>query len=77
MTERYEYKVVIYRENLLGSLILGGSKVDPIRFTEFLNRNGAEGWQVKTMEREIRRMLLFFKREAFMVILQREISAHV
>lgn len=76
MTKQYEYKVVIYRENLLGSLFLGGSKVDPVRFTEFLNRSGAEGWEVKTMERESRRMLLFFDREAFLVVMQREKQAH-
>lgn len=34
-----EYKVVIYQESLLGSLILGQSKVDPIRFSDFLNEN--------------------------------------
>lgn len=72
MAKQYEYKVVIYRENILGSLFLGGSKVDPVRFSEFLNRSGEDGWEVKTMEREIRRMLLFFKREAFMVVMQRE-----
>jgi hypothetical protein len=72
MSAKYEYKVVIYRENILGSLFLGGSKVDPVRFSDFLNRSGDDGWEVKTMEREIRRMLLFFKREAFMVVLQRE-----
>ena len=32
-----EYKVVIYQEGMLGSLLLGGSKVDLIRFSEFLN----------------------------------------
>ncbi|MBN8521493.1 MAG: DUF4177 domain-containing protein [Alphaproteobacteria bacterium] len=72
MTKTFEYKVVIYRENMLGSLFLGGSKVDPVRFSEFLNKNGQEGWEVKTMEREERRMLLFFSREAFLVVLQRE-----
>lgn len=74
MSKKYEYKVVIYRESMLGSLFLGGSKVDPIKFSEFLNRNGQDGWEVKTMERESRRMLLFFDREAFLVVLQREIS---
>jgi hypothetical protein len=72
MAKTFEYKVVIYRENMLGSLFLGGSKVDPVRFSEFLNKNGEEGWEVKTMEREERRMLLFFSREAFLVVLQRE-----
>ena len=67
-----EYKVVIYQEGMLGSLLLGGSKVDPIRFTEFLNRNAVEGWRVQTMEKDIRRMLLFWKREAYVVILGRE-----
>jgi hypothetical protein len=59
---------------MLGSLFLGASKVDPERFSEFLNRNGQEGWKVITMERESRRMLLFFHREAFIVAMEREIS---
>lgn len=67
-----EYKVVIYQEGMVGSLLLGGSKVNPVRFSEFLNSNAAEGWRVQTMEKDIRRMLLFFKREAYVVILGRE-----
>jgi len=72
MAAKYEYKVAVYREGMLGSLFLGGSKVDPLKFSDFLNKNGSEGWEVVTMEREIRRMLLFFSREAFMVIMKRE-----
>jgi len=68
-----EYKVVIYQEGMLGSLLLGGSKVDPIKFTEFLNQNASEGWRVQTMEKDIRRMLLFWKREAYIVIMSREV----
>lgn len=67
-----EYKVVIYREPLLGSLFLGGSRVDPMRYSDFLNTHAKDGWCVITMEREIRRELLFFKREAFLTILERE-----
>lgn len=67
-----EYKVVIYQEGMLGSLVLGASKVNPIRFTEFLNSNAADGWRVVTMEKDIRRMLLLWKREAFIVIMARE-----
>ncbi|AEP09376.1 DUF4177 domain-containing protein [Micavibrio aeruginosavorus] len=70
---KYEYKVAIYREPLLGSIFLGGSRVDPVRYTDFLNKNAAEGWKVITMERETRRELLFFKREAFLTIMEREI----
>lgn len=71
-TQKYEYKVIVYREGMLGSLFLAGSKVDPVRFSKFLNANAEEGWEVVTMERESRRMLLFWNREAFMVVLKRE-----
>lgn len=67
-----EYKVIVYREGLLGNIFLAGSKVDPVRFSEFLNMNAADGWRVVTMDRESRRALLFFKREAFLVIMERE-----
>jgi hypothetical protein len=68
----YEYKVVIYQEGMLGSLLLGQSKVNPVRFSEFLNANAAEGWEVTTMEKDVRRMLLFFSREGYVVILRRK-----
>lgn len=67
-----QYKVVIYQEGLLGSLLLGASKVDPIKFTEFLNVNARQGWRVVTMEKDIRRMLLLWRREAYLVIMERE-----
>ena len=67
-----EYKVVVYQEGVLGSLILGASKVDPERFTAFLNRNAAQGWRVITMEKDIRRLLLFWTREAYVVVSERE-----
>lgn len=67
-----QYKVVVYQEGMLGSLVLGASKVDPVRFSNFLNQNAKDGWRVVTMEKDIRRMLLFWTREAYMVILERE-----
>lgn len=72
--QRFEYKVVIYREPLLGSIFLGGSRVDPLRYSNFLNQNAKEGWKVVTMEREIRREFIFFKREAFLSILERPLA---
>jgi len=72
MTPIQEYKVILYREGMMGSLFLGSSKVDPERFSEFLNRNAAQGWRVVTMEKESRRMLLFFSREAFLVVMVRD-----
>ena len=68
---------MIYQEGMIGSLILGQSKVDPVRFSEFLNSNAIEGWRVVTMEKDIRRMLLFFKREAFLVLMEREIESSI
>ena len=67
-----EYKVVIYREPLLGSLIFGESKTNPVRFSELLNTNAREGWRVITMGHESRRELLFWKREGHIVVLERE-----
>ncbi len=65
-----KYKVVIYQEGMLGSLVLGASKVDPVRFSEFLNKNARDGWRVVTMEKDIRRMLLLWRREAYVVLME-------
>ena len=67
-----EYKAVIYQEGMHGSLLLGQSKVNPVRFSEFLNANAQDGWEVVTMEKDIRRMLLLFKREGYVVILKKD-----
>ena len=68
-----EYKVVIYQEGMLGSLLLGQSKVNPVKFSEFLNANAQDGWEVVTMEKDVRRMLLFFSREGYVVVMKRSI----
>ncbi len=57
-----EYKAVIYQEGMLGSLLLGQSKVNPVKFSEFLNRNASDGWEVVTMEKDIRRMFFLEQR---------------
>ena len=72
--QEFEYKVVIYREGLMGSIFLNGSKVDPLRYSNFLNENAKQGWKVVTMERETRRALLFFSREAFLTVLERRVA---
>lgn len=66
-----EYKVLLYSESIFSSIFFNGGKVNPVRLTEALNRQAAEGWEVVTMERENRRTLLFFSREAFVFILKR------
>lgn len=67
-----EYKVVIYQESPLSSLFFSAAKVNPVNFSAFLNKQTPEGWRVVTMEKDLRRMLLFFKREAYVVILERD-----
>lgn len=67
-----EYKVILYREGVLSSFLLGAAKVNPVKFSEFLNSNASEGWVVKAMEKDISRLLLFFKREVYIVILERD-----
>ena len=67
-----EYQVVIYQEGILTAFIPGGGKVDPIRFAELLNAHAQHGWRVITVEREIRRTLFFFAREAMIVVMERD-----
>jgi hypothetical protein len=67
-----EYQVLLYKEGMLGSFLFSSSKVNPERFGNYLNSQAAEGWRVVAIEREIRRMLLFWKREAFLVIMERD-----
>lgn len=66
-----EYKAILYKEGLLGSIFLGGSKINPERMTDFINLHAKEGWEVVTMEKDIRRTLIFFKREAYVIIMQK------
>lgn len=66
-----EYKVVIYREGIFSSVLFGSAKLNAMRFTDFLNDYARDGWKVITMEKESRRVLLFWEREAFVVVLER------
>lgn len=67
-----EYKVIVYREGMFGTLIFGASKIDPERFTDFLNEHAGQGWKVIAVERDIARMLLVSKRETYLVVLERD-----
>ena len=66
-----EYKIFLYSESIIGSILFNGGKVNPIRLSEALNHQAEEGWEVVTMERENRRTLLFFSREAFIFVLKK------
>lgn len=70
----YEYKTVIYREDFLSSAFFGAANIHPERFSSFLNQNARDGWRVRTMERDLQRIFLLFKREAYVVIMEREVK---
>ncbi|PIE74228.1 MAG: DUF4177 domain-containing protein [Deltaproteobacteria bacterium] len=67
-----QYKVVIFQEGILSSFLFGTAKLNPVRFTNFLNELAQDGWRVVTMEKDVRRMLLFWRREAYVVILEKQ-----
>ena len=67
-----EYKAYVYQESLLGSLFFGQSKIDPEKLTKALNEQAALGYRVVSLEKETRRMMLFWSREAFLIILERD-----
>ena len=67
-----EYNAVVYQEGMISSIIFGSAKVDPENLSRFLNDNARDGWRVVTMEKDERRTLLFWKREAYVILLERD-----
>lgn len=61
---RWEYHVEVVMEGALGAFFLGESKVKPSTLIKVMNRCGADGWELKTMVVEQRRMLLLWNRDA-------------
>jgi hypothetical protein len=52
--------------------LLGQSKINHIKFSEYHNANAQDGCKVIKMEKDIRPMLLLWKREGYVVILKRD-----
>nr|WP_267339738.1 MULTISPECIES: DUF4177 domain-containing protein [unclassified Gilliamella] len=48
------------------------ANANPVKLSDFLNKYAVQGWQVVTMETDIRRLFLFWRREAYLVIMERE-----
>ncbi len=67
-----EYKIFLYSENVFASIFFNGGKVNPIKLTQALNQQAEQGWEVKALQRENRRTFLFFSREAFVFVLERD-----
>jgi hypothetical protein len=68
-----EYKIVIYREGVLGNALLGASNVNPIKFSDFLNEHASQGWRVVTIEKETRRAFVIVPQEAFIIVMEKDI----
>ena len=66
-----EYKIFLYTENIFTSIFFNGGKVNPEKLTQSLNQQAKQGWEVKALQRENRRTFLFFSREAFVFVLER------
>lgn len=65
-----EYKVVIYQEGALSSLVFGTANSNADKFSAFLNNIAQEGWRVITMH--IRRLFLFWQREAYLIVMEQD-----
>ena len=68
-----EYKAVIYQENLLSSLVFGSAKINPVKFSEFPQQPRFARLEGRYHGKDQRRMLLFFVREAYVVILEKNV----
>ncbi|MGR5451932.1 DUF4177 domain-containing protein [Vibrio sp. PNB22_3_1] len=71
MAEAKQYKIITVVEGGCGTLLLGASGIPTQRLEAELNKEAQEGWEVKFMVLERKRMLLFWKREAVIVTLER------
>ncbi len=69
-----EFKIEVVTEGILGTLILGSSKLPINKMETVLNRYGASGWDVSYMLIEKKRMLLFWEREAVIITFSRPIA---
>ena len=67
------YRVAIFQEKGFLTYFFGW-KIDPVRFAEFLNLHASEWYRVITIEREIRRAMLIFKKEAMVCVLENDIA---
>jgi Domain of unknown function (DUF4177) len=73
MTKK-EYKVVVFQEGVIGTLLLGASLLPTEKIEQSLNEYGRKGWNMDFMVVEQRRLFFFWAREAAIVTLSRAIA---
>ena len=69
-----EALVLKYNESALSTLLFGSGKVNTDKLTEYLNTFLSDGYSIKAVEREHRRMFLLFARESFIIFLEKKVS---
>ena len=68
-----QFKVEVVTEGLIGSLLLGASKLPVEKMEEVMNDYGRRGWDVSFMLIEKKRLLLFWEREAAIITFSRSV----
>jgi hypothetical protein len=66
-----EYKVEVVTESGCSTVVFGASAFPARRLEEYLSDQAKDGWQLAFMVVETRRFLLFWGREAVVVVLGR------
>lgn len=63
-----QYQVEYYTEGAIGTIFLGAGSLPVERMQAAMNAKSSQGWDVHFMVTEQRRMFLFWKREAAVVV---------
>lgn len=66
-----EYKIITVVEGGWGTVLLGASAIPVKKMEAILNEHAQQGWEVKFQIVEKKRHLLFWKREAVHITLER------
>jgi hypothetical protein len=74
MNEWNEALVLKYNESAISTFLLGSGKMNTEKMTSFLNFYLKDGYTIKAVEKENRRMFLFFKRESFIIFLEKRVK---
>ncbi len=64
-----QYKVVEIHEGVLGTLLLGSSKLPVKEIEKEINKYAADGWNVVFQVIESKRVFLFWQRESMILTL--------
>lgn len=64
-----QYKVVEIHEGVLGTLLLGSSKLPIKEIEDEINKYAADGWNVVFQVIESKRVFLFWQRESMILTL--------